>query len=510
MERQVKATLPDQGQGRQALCISMSVACGHNFTLALTQIGEVWSFGSGDDGQLGLGDTGHRLKPAWVGGRDFFEHPVILVAGGMAHAACVTSKGVLYTWGNGENGVLGDGFLKMRLIPVQISSAMHGGQPAVMVSCGARHTLVLTEAGSVWTCGNGIFGKLGHGNEERQLTLKLVSMFEESGLEPGSAFQRMSMVAAGVDHSVALSSGGQVFTWGRAKNGCLGVTENSVVRRIFGEAHEIVIENKFVPTLVARSSVERNEWFGGGHAVMVAAGGYHTVVVIEGGRPWVWGKGSCGQLGLGDRDDFYAPQELPTNAFQEFQVLAAHCGIRNTVFLTGENMWTCGDNGCHVLGYSTNDFYGLVPRCIEQVHFKHKRIISAAIGSRHTVSVDQDGHLYSWGTAEWNLGEFQDHEILYTKILGAIGHPLIRGDNIKTPLRLHGFYGDKIGSYQHTVAFAMCTHARLGKKDNTLNFQYGQDGVCKWGEMPIDLVKKIIQACCIYPQGVMRLLGGDI
>ena len=50
---------------------------------------------------------------------------------------------------------------------------------------------------------------------------------------------------------------------------------------------------------------------------MVAAGGYHTVVVIEGGRPWVWGKGSCGQLGLGDRDDFYAPQKLPTNVFQE-------------------------------------------------------------------------------------------------------------------------------------------------------------------------------------------------
>ena len=84
-------------------------------------------------------------------------------------------------------------------------------------------------------------------------------MFEESGLEPGSAFQRISMVAAGVDHSVALSSGGQVFTWGRAKNGCLGVTENSVVWRIFGDAHKIVIENKFVPTLVAKSSVERNE-----------------------------------------------------------------------------------------------------------------------------------------------------------------------------------------------------------------------------------------------------------
>ena len=87
-----------------------------------------------------------------------------------------------------------------------------------MVSCGSRHTLVLTEAGCVWTCEDRTFGKIGYGNKELQLTLKLVSMFEESGLEPGSRFQRMYMVAAGIDHSVALTSWGQVFylgTWKR-------------------------------------------------------------------------------------------------------------------------------------------------------------------------------------------------------------------------------------------------------------------------------------------------------
>ena len=127
------------------------------------------------------------------------------------------------------------------------------------------------------------------------------------------------------------------------------------------------------------------------------------------------------------------------------------------------------------------------------------------------MSVDKDGHLYSWGTAESIWGEFQDDgKLVLKKTLGAIGHPVIRGNYVKNPLRLHGFEGDKVGSYQHTLAFAMCTHARLGSKDNTSNFKYGQDGVCKWGNMPTDLVKKIIQACCIYPQGVMRLLGGDI
>jgi len=118
----------------------------------------------------------------------------------------VTSKGVLYTWGNGKHGEPGDRFQEIRLNPQQINSATHGGEPAVMVSCGTSHTVVLTEAGCVWTCGDGQFGKLGHGNNKLQLTLKLVSILE------GSRPVRMSMVASGCHHSVTLTSRGQVFT----------------------------------------------------------------------------------------------------------------------------------------------------------------------------------------------------------------------------------------------------------------------------------------------------------
>jgi len=207
----------------------MAVACGADFTIALTENGDVFRFGEGEHGQLGLGTTKHQYKPAWVGGRDVFKKPVVLVAAGTAHAACVTSKGVLFTWGKGKHGELGDGFQEIRLIPQQMNSAMHGGQPAVMVSCGTSHTVVLTEAGCVWTCGDSQFGKLGHGNDKLQLKLKLVSILE------GSRPVCMSMVASGCQRSVALTSGGQVFTWGRAKSGSLGVTEASVVCSIYGE-----------------------------------------------------------------------------------------------------------------------------------------------------------------------------------------------------------------------------------------------------------------------------------
>jgi len=89
----------------------------------------------GEHGQLCLGTT-KQYKSAWVGGRDVFKEPVVVVAAGTAHAACVTSNSVLFTWGNGKHGELGDGFQEIRLIPQQMNPAMHGGQPAVMVSCG--------------------------------------------------------------------------------------------------------------------------------------------------------------------------------------------------------------------------------------------------------------------------------------------------------------------------------------------------------------------------------------
>jgi len=54
---------------------------------------------------------------------------LVLVAAGRRHTACVTSKGVLFTWGNARHGELGDGFQERRLIPQQINSALHGGQP---------------------------------------------------------------------------------------------------------------------------------------------------------------------------------------------------------------------------------------------------------------------------------------------------------------------------------------------------------------------------------------------
>ena len=105
--------------------------------------------------------------------------------------------------------------------------------------------------------------------------------------------------------------------------------------------------------------------------------------------------------------------------------------------------------------------FGLVPTCIEEIRFKNRRIIGVTVGVDHAVAVDHSGRVYSWGEAVNCVTEIQeDGTLVDKKSLGAIGHPGTHGNYVAYPVRLHGFGGTWVGSYQHALAFAMCTHVQ--------------------------------------------------
>ena len=132
----------------------MAVACGDSFTVLVTEKGNVWAFGKGDQGQLGLGNDSHSPLPALVGGCEVFGEKVVMMAAGKSHhTACVTKDGAIWSWGRGKQGALGHGDREPRQRPERLGKEMFGGSPAVMISCGVLHTIVLTEEGWVWTCG---------------------------------------------------------------------------------------------------------------------------------------------------------------------------------------------------------------------------------------------------------------------------------------------------------------------------------------------------------------------
>ena len=79
-------------------------ACGSDFTVAVTEDGELLAWGNGGHGHLGLGDVLHQQQPARGGPELVGNQRIRLAAAGWNHLAVVAEDGAVYTCGDGGNG----------------------------------------------------------------------------------------------------------------------------------------------------------------------------------------------------------------------------------------------------------------------------------------------------------------------------------------------------------------------------------------------------------------------
>ncbi len=132
------------------------IAAGAFHNLALTAAGHVLAWGNSDYGQLGLGSTTHVAEPHVV--EELSKAGVTSLAAGGWHSAALTAGGVVFVWGRGEHGRLGLGEAwRDRLRPCELPLP----QRVAHVSCGGTHSALLTEDGTLLTCGRPSFGRLG-------------------------------------------------------------------------------------------------------------------------------------------------------------------------------------------------------------------------------------------------------------------------------------------------------------------------------------------------------------
>uniref|UniRef100_A0A8C1RPW7 E3 ubiquitin-protein ligase HERC1 n=1 Tax=Cyprinus carpio TaxID=7962 RepID=A0A8C1RPW7_CYPCA len=176
-------------------------------TLAVTAEGEVFSWGDGDYGKLGHGNSATQKYPKIIQG-PLLGKVVVCVSAGYRHSAAVTNDGELYTWGEGDFGRLGHSDSHSRNMPTLVKDISGVGQ----VACGSSHTIAVAQDGRiVWSFGGGDNGKLGHGDTNRVYRPKVIEALH------GFIIRK---VCAGSQSSLALTSAGQVFAWGCGS--CLG------------------------------------------------------------------------------------------------------------------------------------------------------------------------------------------------------------------------------------------------------------------------------------------------
>jgi len=487
----------------------MAIAGGGHFTVLLTERAGLLVFGSNSHGNLGRPLRESHVEPTLLGGvggaagdavrelpggmqvalalaqiegalgaprQDpaenhlFDDEAVVMVATGQHYTVCVTDSGAVFATGENGCGQLGLGDEIRRSSFTTLGPDVFNGAPAMMLACGASHTLVLTRAGFVWAFGAGANGENGSPGLQTLSAPALVA-----------GLAGIVMVAAGVAHSVAVGADGSLWTWGSSHSGALG--------------HDDAGDGAMATPRVLSPPAF------GGHAVLFVAAGYsYTTAVTASGGLWAWGAGAAGQLGLGDVADRRVPTWL-TSTWGGSRVRMVSCGgsvpslqcVAQTMAATEDGaVWTWGSPRVGQLGHN-DALRRLTPTRIPQAAFGGARIVLVynTFGNA-SMAVTMHGLVYQWGSVATGHRLGGPAVSLRPVLLGTSVSPGGRcGRGCALPRR-------------DVLAFAQGTHARLG------------DG-CVFREMVLELVRAIDEqaqaprgAYAHMREGQLRLLAATV
>jgi len=211
--------------------VIVMVAAGDHHSIALEQSGNVWTWGANFMSQLGLGDYNKRQSPECIRNAFDLQDPPEMIAGGGGHSAAISRQGVLWMWGNGMSGQLGlaqseeyHGSLFLVSVPtvVEIPKCPERGRgdQTLTVSCGTAHTLVVKRNGSLWGCGSNQFG---------EIVPKMPGGPNLEDLRKVSFFTRLPSpfqeckfvsLCATFKGSSAVDSEGKLWSWGHGNEKC--------------------------------------------------------------------------------------------------------------------------------------------------------------------------------------------------------------------------------------------------------------------------------------------------
>ncbi|XP_059167595.1 uncharacterized protein LOC131949741 [Physella acuta] len=307
----------------------MSVACGNEHTLALTQQG-VYGWGNSKYGQVGVGTRHVYKRPMLL--ETLQPETVIALDCGHYHSLALTSDNQVYSWGWGVHGQLGHGNPEDCLIPTHVRFLL--SLSVVKIAGGYAHSLVLTEPGDVWSFGCGYFGQLGVGvNHKTTIPLKVVLPTP------------MPVVAIGTKyfHCVAVTASNKVYVWGLHPQNLRQVASSLRNARLAGVQSQD--QNAYMlPSVVETTYVH-------GQINTVACGSLHSLLLTEDGGVYVWGRNLEGQLGTGSRQDERIPKML-TAINDQHMVSIASGGEFNLAFDVDGGVWVWGKNDSGQLGYA--------------------------------------------------------------------------------------------------------------------------------------------------------------
>ena len=329
------------------------------------------------------------------------------IAAGLAHSLALTTDGTVLSWGDDAKGQLGnDSIFAFKTSPVFVAGLAN----VVAVAAGYEHSLALLENGTVFAWGSDTEGQLGNGAPLVNQALKVQTQIAGGVIA----------IAANGNYSLALTSGGQIISWGSDDYGQLGnagtnldnpstgtVTgaQNNNVAIVAGTHHALALQadgtvltwgdnvagqlgvGAATPQQTAPVQIPTLQ-----NIVALSAGYEHSLALKSDGTLLSWGRDSEGQLG---DSTALTQQSTPVAVQGPSEIVGIASGIYHNVALKADGtLLAWGDNGQKQLGNGT-----IVPQPIPVPVSSAAGIVAVSAGSYHSVALKTDGTLLAWG---WN------------------------------------------------------------------------------------------------------------
>mmetsp|Transcript_7029 Transcript_7029/g.10328 ORF Transcript_7029/g.10328 Transcript_7029/m.10328 type:complete len:429 (+) Transcript_7029:66-1352(+) len=199
----------------------VSLFTGNNHSLALSNCGSVFCWGSNDSGQCGVDLSHKKVRPMKIPFFEVLSDKIIQIYAGGYHSFSLDSRGHLYCWGSNNKGQCGiQGHCDVLSTPhhlVRFDHLLSSNEYISQVVVGDCHSVVLTSAGTVYSWGWNNKGQCGFDSNVEEILYPT----KVQKLDP--SVDKIIQLYAGSYHTLALSSSDSVYCWGWNDKGQCGL-----------------------------------------------------------------------------------------------------------------------------------------------------------------------------------------------------------------------------------------------------------------------------------------------
>ena len=334
------------------------VSSGGSVIAAIKTDGTLWTWGLNTFGQLGDNTTTQRITPVttFAGGSNWKQ-----ISTGNYHSAAIKTDGTLWTWGLGNNGQLGN------RQTVSISGSMTN-QSNILTTSNTSGVVVGMSVISTSPY-NGAMLQLGTVTNVSATTITFTNNYPPSVVSAVGTWDDFYSLSTSVNYSGIVQPGDTVASWNPSSPAPSLYTVSSVSadRITFNEfafgynfqTYTVTFQRtigNFSGTVVLGFSsysgaiTPVTTFVGGTNWKQVSGGDSHTAAIKTDGTLWTWGSG----VSLGDNTGItrYTPVTTFAGGTNWKQVV---CGSNNTAAIkTDGTLWTWGYNYYGQLGNNTN------------------------------------------------------------------------------------------------------------------------------------------------------------